>query len=250
MAHDIVVFPDSNLEKVIRAEDVIIGKKAITSPYITKADLESITWCRGQGENISDLSGLEYCINLESLDLSHNNIVDLTPVAGLTGLSRLNLSHNQIDDIRALSGLYDLKELDLEENKIDNIDTLVNFPELVSIDLSRNNISDMSALSGLTHLEQIILGHNNITDITPLVENSGISSVDVIDFRNNPLNEEAYREHLPRLKNAVHLVLYDEESVPQKGFSAYWWIIAVVAAIIIVLFFVIHKRNRQSKRVH
>jgi hypothetical protein len=247
MAQDTVVFHDPNLEKVIRAEDVIAGKEAITAPQITRADLEAITFLNGQAEHISDLSGLECCINLEGLDLSYNDIVDLTPLTGLTKLWRLNLSYNQINDIQALAGLHNLEELYLGNNNIDNIDILVNFPKLESIDLSRNNISDISVLSGLTHLEQVFLGHNNITDITPLFDNPHISSIDVIDLTDNPLNEKAYTEHLPELKNNVRLVFYDEyqdgELASQNGFPSYWWgVIGVVIAVLII--FIIFRRRR------
>jgi len=248
MAQDTVIFPDPNMEKVIRAEDVIAGKQAITAPYITRADLEAITYLRGQAEHISDLSGLEYCINLGGLMLSSNDIVDLTPLSGLTKLWRLSLSNNQIEDIQALAGLHNLEELHLGNNNIDNIDILANFPKLESIDLSRNNISDISVLSGLTNLEQVFLGHNNITDVTPLVDNPGLSSIDCIDLTDNPLSKKAYTEQLPELKNNVRLVFYDEyqdgELASENGFPLYWWwVIGIVIAGLIVFITIMIRRR-------
>ena len=248
IAQDMVIIPDPNLEKVIRAEDIIVNKKAITESYITKADLESITYLRGRGKHISDLSGLEYCINLEGLVLSYNDITSLIALEGLVKLKRLNLSNNEIDDLQNLEGLFNLEELRLSNNNIDNIDILVNLPKLKLLDLSRNNISDISVLSILTDLEEVIIGHNNISNITPLVDNPRVSSIDVIDLTGNPLDEKTYTLQLPELQKKVRLVFYDEQSeeiISHNHFPSYWWWvigIGIAVAVIIVPTLIIRKR--------
>ncbi|HIH96261.1 MAG TPA: leucine-rich repeat domain-containing protein [Thermoplasmata archaeon] len=62
-----VTFPDRNLEKAVREA---IGKP--TGP-IRAADLEKLTRLSANGENITELTGLEYCTNLESLDREQPN---------------------------------------------------------------------------------------------------------------------------------------------------------------------------------
>ena len=86
VAQNGIDIPDPNLERVIRAEDAVTGKKSITATPITRADLEAITHLRGQGEHISDLSGLEYCINLTELDLRGNEISDISALVPNEGL--------------------------------------------------------------------------------------------------------------------------------------------------------------------
>ena len=58
-------------------------------------------------KTIQSLEGLQYAVNLKSLDLSGNQITDLTPLAGLTNLTYLDLSDNQITDLQPLEGFLD-----------------------------------------------------------------------------------------------------------------------------------------------
>lgn len=58
-------------------------------------------------KTIQSLKGLEYAVNLKSLDLSGNQITDLTPLAGLTNLTYLDLSDNQITDLQPLEGFLE-----------------------------------------------------------------------------------------------------------------------------------------------
>ena len=53
--------------------------------------------------NISDLTGLEKCLNLVLLDLGDNNISDISALAGINGLEFLILSGNNISDISPLA---------------------------------------------------------------------------------------------------------------------------------------------------
>jgi len=70
-------FPDSNLEAAVR--------EAINKPEgpIYVSDLELLTTLVAQDRDISDLGGLEYCVNLQELQVEQNNIIDLSPLAGL-----------------------------------------------------------------------------------------------------------------------------------------------------------------------
>ena len=87
---NVVTFPDPNLEAAIR--------EAINKPTgdIYQSDLEGLTSFGAHGRGISDLTGMEYCINLTRLYLCDNQIIDLSPLANLTNLTRLYLSDNQI----------------------------------------------------------------------------------------------------------------------------------------------------------
>jgi hypothetical protein len=91
-----VTFIDPNLEAAIR--------EAIDVPDrpIYPSDLARLTSLSASGKNISDLSGLEHCIDLTHLDLSHNQISNLTPPANLINLAYLQLDLNQIGNISYL----------------------------------------------------------------------------------------------------------------------------------------------------
>ena len=86
-----VSFPDTNLEAAIR-EAV---NKATGTLYII--DVEPLTELLAAGEGISDLTGLEYCTDLTTLDLSDNGISDISQLASLNRLSSLDLSNNALD---------------------------------------------------------------------------------------------------------------------------------------------------------
>ncbi|MCL0101253.1 stalk domain-containing protein, partial [Peptococcaceae bacterium] len=94
----VVTFLDANLEAAIR--------DALRKPTgdITKVDMAELTNLRAWERGITDLSGLEYAVNLTSLNLRGNQITDITPLAGLTNLTSLDLGRNLITDITPLAG--------------------------------------------------------------------------------------------------------------------------------------------------
>ena len=178
-----ITFPDKNLETAIRDA---LGKPV--GEGITAAELASLTEFSPRGRGITNLSGLEYCINLTRLRLYENEITDVSPLSSLTNLKGLGLSENQISDISPLSSLTNLTWLYLWDNQISDISALSSLTALTELKVSRNQISDISALTGLTNLEFLELGHNNISDIFPLVENHGLSVGGIVDLSGNPLS--------------------------------------------------------------
>jgi hypothetical protein len=91
-----VTFVDPDLEAAIR--------EAINIPErpIYPSDLEGLTSFSASARNISDLNGLEYCIDLTHLDLSHNQISSIAPVGNLSSLAYLQLDLNGISNISPL----------------------------------------------------------------------------------------------------------------------------------------------------
>ena len=65
-------------------------------------------------KTIQSLEGLQYAVNLKSLDLSGNQITDLGPLEKLEKLTYLDLSDNQITDIGPLQGF--LKRMNQDGN--------------------------------------------------------------------------------------------------------------------------------------
>ena len=91
-----VTFPDRNLEGTIR--------QAIDKPEgaISTSDLEKVIVLTASGRNIRNLSGLEYCVNLQWLYLHTNPISDISALARLTRLEWLDLDNNHISDFSFL----------------------------------------------------------------------------------------------------------------------------------------------------
>ena len=157
-----VFFPDPALEAALRAA---IGRP---TGRIYKSDLEALTSLSAPYRGITDLTGLEHCINLVSLDLHDNQISDISALAGLTKLEWLDLSYNRISNISPLAGLTNLKWLYLYNNQISNISPLEDLTNLTYLFLHVNQISNISPLANLTNLTRLLLSSNQISDISPL----------------------------------------------------------------------------------
>lgn len=175
-ADELVVFPDKNLEAVIREE--------IGQPFkpLHSGGLKKITELDATGKGITSLEGMQYLTNLTVLHLEDNQISDVSPLAGLRKLRTLNLRRNGITDLRkanfeALSAVP-LKKLNLDYNVhlaesgqhiwLTDISVLSSFTSLTELTLSQNHVSDIAPLSQLPNIKVLILDRNLITDITPL----------------------------------------------------------------------------------
>ena len=186
--------PDINLKKALNE---YLGKNE--NEDITKEELESIKnlLYSTNNKNITNLEGLQYCTNLELIDLSNNQISDISKLSGLTNLRELNLSHNNISDISGLSSLSNLEALFLASNNISDISGLSSLSNLYSIDLSYNNISDISSLLGLTSLIHLNLDTNNISDISGL---SSFSSLSTLNLRDNNIKDISVFSKLNKIR--------------------------------------------------
>jgi Leucine-rich repeat (LRR) protein len=196
----VVIFPDPNLETAIR--------EAIDKPIgdIYQSELEDLTEFSAEKKGIVNITGLQHCTNLRSLDLSWNHIIsDISPLAGLTSLIELNLWLNQISDISPLASLTSLIELNLGSNEIGDISLLASFINLTLLDLGYNQIGDISPLANLTSLTSLILSDNQISDISPL---ANLTSLTELDLGANPISDIS---PLASLTSLIELTLGSNE---------------------------------------
>jgi Leucine-rich repeat (LRR) protein len=117
---DMVLIPDTNLENAIREA---LGKEL--SEVITVAELGELTQLSANNRYITDITGIENCVNLTSLYLGLNRIRDISPLANITSITSLHLGGNQISDVSPLANLIKLNYLYLGENQIGDISYLV-----------------------------------------------------------------------------------------------------------------------------
>ena len=182
-----VIIPNAKLRAAI---ETVLGKAS--GATITKSEMTTLFILQAVAAGISDLTGLEFAINLTDLNLSSNNISDLSSLSGLTNLTDLNLSSNNISDLSSLSGLTnltDLTGLDLSSNNISDLSSLSGLTNLTDLNLSSNNISDLSSLSGLTNLTDLTgldLSSNNISDLSSL---SGLTNLTELNLAGNQLTD-------------------------------------------------------------
>ena len=166
----VVFFSDLNLRTAIEQTLNIAPGTAITPA--TMAKLRIIV---ADEQEISDLRGLEFAINLERIEFRRNAISDLSPLAGLTKLNNIKLRGNQITDITPLANLTRVDWLGLEQNQI----------------------ADLSPLRKLTKLQGVGISGNPVTDLSPLVE---LTSLERIDAWQTPVSDFSVLAALPRLR--------------------------------------------------
>ncbi len=161
---EVIDFPDDGLylRIVLALPHITLGDD------ITLCDLEGLTRLDAASSEISELTGLEYCWDLEYLDLSDNNVTDLSPIMDLRKLSTLNLADNGIIHVDMLGDLSQLETLDLSYNLICSA------------------VSDLAFLQQLENLEELYLGENNVYDLAPL---SGLTNLRVLDLQANELHD-------------------------------------------------------------
>ena len=152
---------------------------------LTSLDLGAYWWTSGS-KKVQNLAGLEWAVNLTSLDLGSNRISDLTPLSGLTKLTDLELERNWISDVTALSGLTNLSSLSLWDNRISDLTPLSGLTGLRDLRLSSNWISDVTALSGLTGLTSLWLDRNSVSDVTSL---SGLTNLRGLRLWDNRISD-------------------------------------------------------------
>ncbi len=181
------IFPDKNLEKAVRKQ--VFAKRNTTDP-LTKDDVAQVAIVSGKNMGIKNLSGLEHCRSLASLDLAGNQITDLTPLKGLPRLQQLilntnkissvaslnenkalqylDLKHNQLADISPLKGLTNMSVLYLSDNRLKDVSAITKLPKLHSLYIDRNQIKSISSINGLRWLSSFSAAGNQIADLKPM----------------------------------------------------------------------------------
>ena len=117
-----VSIPDANLAAAIR-------KAVGLSPQdpITQLDMLNLFGLNPhgnldvRGRGITDLTGIEYAINLTGLNLGRNQIRDIAPLAKMKNLRVLRVNGNQITDIKPLTELTNLRELSVTNNPVEDM---------------------------------------------------------------------------------------------------------------------------------
>ncbi|MBL7646873.1 MAG: leucine-rich repeat domain-containing protein [Candidatus Hydrogenedentes bacterium] len=211
----LVVFADPNLEAAVRS--------AINLPLgpIWVSDVVGVGFTSLTATNsaIQDLSGLEYCTDLTSVNFNRNLITDLTPLASLpnlttayissnevydlgplamnTSIKRLLMENNHLSDVSPLAFMSQLTELTLNNNAISNIGPLAALPNLQSLSLIRNGITSFAALSGMTSLKELRIRENAITSIVPV---NGLPNIELFDVSYNSVSVIPSGLQLPKLR--------------------------------------------------
>ncbi len=103
-----------------------------------------------------DIQVLQYCTNLYSLDLGHQEITDLSVLYKLPELRVLILADNKVSDITPIGSLQKLEYIELFVNRVSDISPLANCKNLVDVNIGWNRgMSDISSLYTLEKVERL-----------------------------------------------------------------------------------------------
>ena len=226
--------PDTNLPPVVERPEIIPGAgihipdvnlrttlnrmldKSSDAP-ITVAEMESfigygyhnthiqidgttqIIWETLSNKGISDLTGLEFAININSLAIGGNPVSDLSPIANLTNLELLAIDNSKISDITQIAGLKKLKSFTFENcPEITSLSALEGLTELEHIQAGHNfKISDLSPLAGKEKFKSILLWGPPISDLSPL---ANLPNIENINMCGNEISVIPSFENAPKLK--------------------------------------------------
>jgi len=169
-------FMDDNFEAVIREH------LNIPTGGILNSDLETITSIFGRNRNIQNFYGIEFCSNLDTLDIGFNGISDLIPLFYLRKMKSLKLDNNLIDDIAPLRYFYHLPELALNNNNIEELSYISNLTELTTLFLNNTKIEDIFPLANLINLQYLNLSANPIDDFSPISKIDSLKTLELTDL--------------------------------------------------------------------
>ena len=190
---EIIDIKDINLKRAINDQ---LKKKNLDAD-ISKSELESLKRLNVYESNISNLDGLQYCINLISLHLEGDKISDISPISKLTKLTYLYLNGDIISDISPIANLTNLVTLCLNRNQISDISPIANLKNLVKLSLSQNQISDINPIVNLTKLVELHLTDNQISDISPI---RNLTNLNYLHLDFNQISNIKPIESLTKLK--------------------------------------------------
>jgi len=158
----VVEFPDPILEQLVR--------EAINKPTgdILDTDLVGVGFTDLSAWGASDLTGLEYCLDLETLTVESLGITDIWPLASLANLRVLRILGADLWDFSPLAGLVGIEHLDIYNwHPLTDLSWAAGLTALQELLLSVYEDVDLAPLMGLTNLTYLTIG-GEVSDISAL----------------------------------------------------------------------------------
>ena len=178
---DEVSIPDANLKAAINRQLAKqTGSQRADDAAVTEDDMASLTELVAESAGITDLTGLEKAVNLETLDLSGNDLNDdfasSSPIISnwnFNTLRTVRLSNVHLSDslflMNKLSTSANLETIDLSDNNLIGTFSMrgvkTTWAALKKVDLSNNNLNgiSLSVVFDFPALEIIDLRQHRIT---------------------------------------------------------------------------------------
>lgn len=128
---------------------------------------------------LSDISGIEYFINITALDVSNNNLTVIPSIVTLTKLEQLTCSNNQLTQLPDLNVFNNLKYINCNYNKITSLPVLTNLTRLEQLLASNNQLSSLSEFYKPSLLIVLEVNNNQLVSIPDLSTFSSLTSLNL-----------------------------------------------------------------------
>ena len=185
----LIDIPDPNLRALL--------EETLETKTFRPDVMSTLKILRAKDRNISDLTGLEFAVNLEELWLADNPVSDLSPIANCTNLIIIDLWAVPVIDISPLANLTKLEELHHRYGGIRDISPLAGLTNLREVTFYISRISDISAVANLTKLVRLRIRHSPVSDITPL---AGLVNLEVLNMHDCPVADISPLGNLTKLR--------------------------------------------------
>ncbi|MFS1132862.1 leucine-rich repeat domain-containing protein [Enterococcus hirae] len=189
------LIPDPKLKESINKQ---LGKSPDYNPQ--KQELQQMTSLHVPFSGITNLEGLEYCTNLEVLDLNGDQFSDITPIANLTKMKNLNIANNKsLSDISSLKNLTALENLDADYSNISDLTALSNMTQLKVLHIPFNPLKSLKGLENCKELTGLDLNGDQYSDITPIANLTKLKTLGIANNKN--LTDISSLKNLTALEN-------------------------------------------------
>jgi len=211
-AEEGIYFPDANLKRALIANGVDANKDG----QITKEEMAlradpnhigtGLDKLRLNGYNITDLTGIEYAVNVRSLELHSNPLTNLSPLREMKQLELITLAETNVTDLSPLTGMTNMRLIDLHRSKVADLTPVSTMSGLKSIIISFTNVSDIGPLAGLRELISVSADSAKVSNLSALAT---LPYLREINFTNNrisdlsPLNSIQYLERVSLAHNQI-----------------------------------------------
>jgi len=194
------VFDDPDLENAV---NVALGLPV--GHTVTKAELLLLTSLTVDGNLITSLKGLEWAINLQSLNLLPSDwnvttpLVGLGPISSLTSLRSLAIVKSGVTNAQLvqLAGLTGLRSLDLRYNAITSLTNIANLPQLGTLQIYGNAINDFTPIAGkVIDLDLPTVNADKAKTVAELAAALYKSPIEILQYVTNNVQNQYYNGSL------------------------------------------------------
>ena len=181
---------------------------------ITKLDMENLEELNIFDENIKDISGIEYAVNLRILRIYNTSgITDLTPLIKLKKLEEIQLPYNFNDNWEILSKIEKLKKIVINYITDDDIKGIKNLPKLTTLEIHGVETNDGTLNLESETVENLLLYNCNIS----LNEIKNLSSLKVLKLEE--FNKIRDIDELLNFENLAEVYLNYENASEYNNFD-------------------------------